>query len=123
MNIRPVSFGMAAIFTDKGVQQIIKTSSNVSKDRADNFVSSAEQFKRDLASTEHVDVIVDKTGVLFPRLKAKVVRKDTPKREVLSTFKQPRLNKTSTRFFDASTQSARNAEMVISSSDNFKVEA
>lgn len=119
MNIHPVSFGMSAIYTDKGIQQFIKSSANVNKDRSDNFVRCAEEFNRNLEYTQHVDVIIDKTGIAFPRLKAQVVTKDPQKREVLSTFKQPRLNKTSTKIFDVSAQSARNADRVISSSQTY----
>lgn len=121
MNIHPVSFGMAAIFTDKGVQQFVKASTNSKQERSDNFVRSADQFHQTLANTQHVDVIVDKTGIAFPRLKAQVVKKDSPKKVVLSTVKQPRFNKTSTKIFDVSTEQARNAENVLSLTQNFDV--
>ena len=108
MNVLPVSFGMSAIFTKKGKEQFVKASASATEEKADAFIKASEDFKEKLEGTQHVDVIVDKKGHFFPRLKAKVVKKNSKK--ALATITQPIWDKTSTRIFEEGLKMAEIAD-------------
>jgi len=114
MNILPVSFGMSAIFTQKGKEQFVKASARASEAKADSFIKASEDFKTKLEESQHVDVIIDKKGIFFPRLKAKVVRKDT--RKPLSKTHQPVWDRTSIKIFDESIKMAELADKAFETS-------
>lgn len=117
MNITPVSFGMAAIFTKRGTDQFIKASAKTTEAKADAFIRASEQFKRDMDRTEHVDVVVDKTGILFPRLKARVVDKIDGK--TLATHKEPIYDRTEPKFFEDSKRMTTKADKAYTTSTQF----
>ena len=117
MNVTPVSFGMAAIYTDRGTKQFIKAAARTTEQKADAFIRASEQFKRDMDTTENVDVVVDKTGIIFPRLKSKVV--DKTNGATLGTLKQPIYDTTDTHFFEESKRMTKKADKAYTTSKNF----
>ncbi len=111
---------MSAIFTKKGKNQFVKLAAAAPEAKADAFIAAGEDFKRQMEATQHVDVEIDKKGIVIPRLKATVIDKATRK-PIARTEQMPWeiRSQLSTGFFERSRRMTEKADKAAGSTSEF----